>query len=177
MNAVARELGEFVHALHHPAPIDAPHNPWRGVPLVQRSVHLVEHLQRVDPAIDRSALLRVWDQAIAARPWHGPPLWIHGDMHPGNLLINKGRLAGVIDFGDLTAGDPATDLAVIWIWLPAASRHTFVSAARNQYSPIDDHMLARARGWALAMAIAVLAAHDPVMADVARRTIAAALAD
>jgi aminoglycoside phosphotransferase (APT) family kinase protein len=105
-------LERFLRALHQPAAADAPRNPFRGVPLDARTAALHEHLQQLDGIVDRSVVLSAWDRALSAPPWPGPPLWLHGDLHPGNLLIGDGRLTGVIDFGDLTSGDPATDLAV-----------------------------------------------------------------
>ena len=48
--------------------------------------------------------------------WPGPPLWVHGDLHPANLLVTAdGTLRAVLDFGDVTAGDPAVDLATAWL--------------------------------------------------------------
>ena len=42
------------------------------------------------------------------------PASLHGDLHPANVLVNDGQVSGVIDFGDITAGDPASDLSVAW---------------------------------------------------------------
>lgn len=173
--ATGTMLDRFLRALHQPAPDDAPRNPWRGVPLDNRTAALHEHLQRLDGAVDRAAILAAWDRALSAPPWPGPPLWIHGDLHPGNLLIgdDDGGLAGVIDFGDLTSGDPATDLAIRWM-LPRSMRETFAAW------PADDDAEAsrmRARGWALVLGVAWLAhARDDVgMASLGRMTIDAAL--
>jgi aminoglycoside phosphotransferase (APT) family kinase protein len=60
---------------------------------------------------------RAWDQALAA-PTDVEPTWIHGDLHPRNILVDRGRLSAVIDWGDVTRGDPATDLAAIWMLFP-----------------------------------------------------------
>ena len=54
---------------------------------------------------------------VRRRPGRCAAVWIHGDLHPGNLLVRDGRLSGVLDFGDVTAGDPATDLSVGWMLL------------------------------------------------------------
>jgi aminoglycoside phosphotransferase (APT) family kinase protein len=106
-------------------------------------------------------------------------LWIHGDLHPGNLLVNGGRLSAVIDFGDLAAGDPATDLSVIWMLLPPSARQTFLTSARGEFYPLDDHMLIRARGWALALGLAYMAnsGDDETMRALGRATIDNALSD
>jgi aminoglycoside phosphotransferase (APT) family kinase protein len=172
--ATATSLERFLRALHQPAPADAPRNPWRGVALAARTAALHEHLERVGGIVDRSAVLRVWELALSAPPWPGPPLWIHGDLHPGNLLIDDGQLSGVIDFGDLTCGDPATDLAVLWMLPPAVRWH---GEARGSDGPAA--VMLRARGWALALGLAFLAhsLDDVAMAGLGRRTIAAALDD
>lgn len=177
MTAVA--LGRFLRALHEPAPENAPHNPWRGVPLAARTKTLEEHLQRLDGLVDRGAILGLWERVLSTPAWPGPPLWIHGDLHPGNLLVSGRRLSAVIDFGDLTAGDPATDLSVIWMLLSPSARPIFLTAARGEFDPIDDNTLMRARGWALALGLAYLAnsLDDEAMAALGRATIDSALRD
>ncbi len=87
-------LERFLRALHQPAPVDAPSNPWRGVPLEARTAALHQHLQQLDSVVDRGAVLSLWDRALSATPWPGPPLWLHGDLHPGNLLVSDGRPIG-----------------------------------------------------------------------------------
>jgi aminoglycoside phosphotransferase (APT) family kinase protein len=119
---------------------------------------LREQLQQVDGLVDRIAVLDLWERVLATPPWPGPPVWIHGDLHPGNLLVSDGRLSAVIDFGDLTAGDPATDLSVTWMLLPSPTRSAFRSAAREDIEPLDDDTWMRARGWALALGLAYLTA-------------------
>lgn len=106
-------------------------------------------------------------------------MWIHGDLHPGNLLVSGGRLSAVIDFGDLTAGDPATDFSVAWMVLPPSARSTFRAAARGAADAIDDDTWMRARGWALALGLACLASSrdDEPMRALGRMTIDAALND
>ena len=175
--ATAVALGSFLRALHRPAPEDAPRNPWRGVPLAARARAVEDHLHQLDGLVDRGAVLGLWERVLAAPPWSGPPLWIHGDLHPGNLLVSGGRLSAVIDFGDLAAGDPATDLSVMWMLLPPSARPAFLASARGELDPLDDHTLMRARGWALALGLAYLAnsQDDEAMAALGRATIDSAL--
>ena len=165
-------LERFLRALHQPAPVDAPRNPWRGVPLEARTAALHQHLQQLDSVVDRAAVLSLWDRALSAAPWPGPPLWLHGDLHPGNLLVSDGHLSGVIDFGDLTCGDPATDLAVRWM-LPRSMRWRFEAGAGDE----PEALRMRARGWALALGLAYLAhsRDDAAMASLGQKTINAAL--
>jgi len=116
--------------------------------------------------------------ALAARPWVGDPVWVHGDLHPANVLVEAGRLSGVIDFGDLTGGDPATDLSVIWMVLPPSEHQRFwTSYAASVAHCVDADLRARARGWASALAVVFLAhsADNPLMGGIGRRTMTALL--
>ena len=171
--AVATALGDFVAALHTPAPDDSPQSLFRGMPLPARDPLLHEHLARVG-GIDADAVRRVWDDAMAAAPWPGPEVWLHGDLHPANLLVHQGRLSGVIDFGDLCRGDPATDLLAGWMLFSTEDRDEFRRAAR-----VDDDTWARGRGWALCLSVACVAnsSDNAVIRAVGRRGVAAVLAD
>jgi aminoglycoside phosphotransferase (APT) family kinase protein len=171
----ADALSAFLVALHRPAPSEAPRNPYRGGPLVGRHDALCERLDRLGSAVDVAAVRAVWRDALAARPYEGPPVWLHGDLHPANVVVRHGRLAAVLDWGDLTGGDPSADLAVAWMLLPAAARPRLRSALGG----VDDDAWARARGWALSHALACLAtsADDPRMAGVGAATLAAVLTD
>lgn len=159
---IAAALAAFVRALHLPAPHDAPANPVRGVALATRDGAVRERLALLSSRTDTSALTAAWDDGLAAPVWDGPALWLHGDLHPGNLLLRTGAdgsvegLAAVIDFGDVTAGDPATDLATAWLTFDGPARDTFRAALG---SSVDGATWRRARGWAVAMGSA-LAAHS-----------------
>jgi aminoglycoside phosphotransferase (APT) family kinase protein len=177
--AAAIALGRFLRALHQPAPDDAPRNPWRGVPIETRTEILEQRLEAVSGVIDEVAVLQVWEVVLAARPWTGPSLWIHGDLHPGNLIVSEGRLSAVIDFGDLTAGDPATDLSVMWMLLPATVREAFVTEVRSAVNPVDEDTLMRARGWAVALGVAIVSGSgdDPSLMEMGVATVRAATAE
>jgi aminoglycoside phosphotransferase (APT) family kinase protein len=120
--AAARQLGEFLAAVHRPAPPEAPANPYRGVPLADRAAIFAAGLDLLDAGIDPALLMDEWHRASEADPWQHPPVWLHGDVHPLNVLVDGGRISAVIDFGDMTAGDPASDLAVAWMLLSAEVR-------------------------------------------------------
>ena len=177
--ATAVALGQFLCALHQPAPPNAPHNPWRGVPLADRDKALREHLRQLDGLVDREAVFTLWDRALSPSRWPGSPCWIHGDLHPANLVVSNGRLSAVIDFGDLAAGDPAVDLSVAWMLLPLSARPAFRASARASRDLIDDETWMRARGWALALGLAYLArsGDDDGLRALAQSTIGAALND
>lgn len=168
-------LASFLAALARiDPPADAPRNPWRGVPLAERSEALEGRIDQLPADVDRAAVRSAWERALAVGAAPEPPRWVHGDLHPGNLVVRGGRLVGVIDWGDLTAGDAACDLGVAWMLLDAASR-----AALRDRLGVDDPTWHRARGNALAHAVAVLAhsADAPAMAAMGRRTLDAVLAE
>jgi len=174
----AASLGRFLGALHVPAPPDAPANPLRGIPLAERAAAVTENLSVLGGLVDRGAATRAWRAALATPAWGRAPVWLHGDLHPANILVHRGRISGVIDFGDITAGDPATDLSVAWMLLPADCRGAFRDAYRAASGRADgDDLWARARGWALALSLACLAnsADNPLIAAIGRRTIDAVL--
>ena len=110
---------------------------------------------------DVAALAAVWSDALAAPPWTGSPRWVHGDPHPGNLLLERAagddgwRLAAVLDFGDLTAGDPATDLASAWLVFDQVGRARFRDRI-ERLRPTDAADWVRARAWALVIGSAIV---------------------
>ena len=177
-HAVAVALGGFLRALHQPAPAEAPRSPFRSIPLDARTSRLHEHLDQLGDVASRERVLSVWDRLVVTPRWPGPPMWIHGDLHPANLLLEDDQLAAVIDFGDITCGDPATDLSVMWMLLPPDHRETLFSAAgRSRSKPSDEQMWRRARGWALAIGVAVVALgrEGNPLTELGRRAIAAVL--
>jgi aminoglycoside phosphotransferase (APT) family kinase protein len=143
----ARRFGEFLAALHRPAPDDAPRNPFRGVPLRDRVDRVLERMVpvRAETGLLTADVERLWERALQAAD-DAEPTWIHGDLHPGNLLVDAGALSGVIDWGDLAAGDRATDLAAIW--MAFADREARAEAMRC-CGPVSEATWARARGWAV----------------------------
>ena len=156
----AGELARVIAAIHAPAPADAPHNPVRGVPLQVRAPVMSPQFAEAAallPTAPFAAVEQAWQDALDAPPWPGPPLWLHGDLHPGNLLVRDGALVGVVDFGDVTSGDPAYDLAVSWALFSAAGREAFRAEFGGRYSDAD---WARARGRAAAFAVTLLLRSD-----------------
>ncbi len=179
LHDTAARLGEFLGALHVPAPPEAPANPLRGIPLADRAASMARNLQALDGLVDQDGVRRAWAAALDVPRWQGPPIWLHGDLHPENLLVHDGRLSAVIDFGDITAGDPATDLSAAWMLLPVEHHDTL----RRAYTDAggagsDDDTWARARGWALALSVAFLAhsADSPLTAEIGWSTLRAVLA-
>lgn len=179
LDLVARTLGDFLAQLHRPAPSHAPINPVRGVPLQQRTASFHANLARTPAGTDTDAAEELWRDALSVEPWTRPQVWVHGDLHPANLLTDHGQLVAVLDFGDLTAGDPATDLAVAWMLFRPAERVVFWSCyAAAAGHPVEAALQVRARGWALALGTVFVArsADNPVMAAIGAKTIKAVLA-
>ncbi|MGW6279494.1 phosphotransferase [Kribbella sp. NPDC055071] len=144
--AAADVLAEFLLALHTEAPADAPVNDRTELPPGLGFEKIHEYVGRMDE------VRAVWEDAVAAPAWSGPRLWLHGDLHPANVVVADGMLAGVVDFGEICAGDPAGDLAAAWILLPAGAADRFF----ERY-PVDDATVRRARGWAVTRALFLIA--------------------
>jgi aminoglycoside phosphotransferase (APT) family kinase protein len=166
-------LAAFFAALHSPVPADAPRNPYRGVPLSERADAFAARLAKLDgkTAILDGRVHALWNDALAA-PIDTAPTWIHGDLHPCNVLVKEGCLTGVIDWGDLAGGDRACDLAAVWMLLPRLeSRKRAIAACHS----VSEATWRRARGWALLFAVILLSAglvDDARMVAIAERTIA-----
>lgn len=171
--AAAHELGAFVGALGSDAPEDAPRNPYRGGPLSDRDPAFRERIAQLGASIPVGSVVAVWNEALAAPP-NTRRRWLHGDLHPANIVVNRGQLAAVIDWVDLGGGDTAYDLAAAWFCFPnPVHRAAFVEATGET----DEATWVRARGCALSHAVACLAssADNPRMHAVGQRTLDAVL--
>jgi aminoglycoside phosphotransferase (APT) family kinase protein len=162
-------LAGFLKALHQPAPEDAPRNPFRGVPLADREAAFEERLALVERRSGPlgAGVRRTWAEGLAA-PIDLPRTWLHGDPHGRNVLTRDARLAAVIDWGDMAAGDAASDLASVWMLLDGVDTRERALAAYG----ISPATLVRARGWAVMMGV-MMQAGDARMtgmgADILRR--------
>jgi aminoglycoside phosphotransferase (APT) family kinase protein len=151
-------LAAFLRALHQPAPDDAPRNIYRGSVALAGRADTFE-LRYAEAERTRGTLdpaLRRWFEAGAAAPIDAPRTWFHGDLHGRNVLVQDGRLAGVIDWGDMAAGDAACDLASIWMLLPDPEARRRAMAAY----PASETTWTRARGWAALMTVFLLSVTD-----------------
>ncbi|MFF9283218.1 aminoglycoside phosphotransferase family protein [Streptomyces griseosporeus] len=171
--ALAEDLGAFVAALRR---VDAAGPPgYRGGPLHTRDDSTRAAVAELGDRVDARAVTALWEEALRAPAHSGPPVWAHGDLMPGNVLVRDGRLSAVIDFGTAGTGDPAVDLIAAWYLLPAPARPAFRKAVG-----CDDAEWARGRGWALSIALVALPYYwqtNPPVAATSRHVIAEILAD
>jgi aminoglycoside phosphotransferase (APT) family kinase protein len=146
--------GKFLRSLHVPAPPAAPINPVRGVPLSQRAHAVEERMGRVSSRthLITARIRQIWETGLKA-PIDAPSTWLHADLHSRNVLVEHGTISGVIDWGDMTSGDCATDLASIWMLFAEPGAHDDVLAA---YAQCSEATLQRARAWAVFFGVMLL---------------------
>jgi aminoglycoside phosphotransferase (APT) family kinase protein len=147
LTAFGSDIAEFLVALQRIDPTGGPgpglHNWFRGGPLARFDPSVRQALVILAGVIRADAAEEIWDRALRA-DWDGRPVWFHGDMARGNLLVRDGALGAVIDFGTCGVGDPACDLAIAWTLLHENGRTAF----RDRLDP-DEATWARGKGWAL----------------------------
>ncbi|MFD3538434.1 aminoglycoside phosphotransferase family protein [Streptomyces sp. NPDC058662] len=169
---LAEDLAAFVAAMRGITLPAAP-NAHRGGPVASQDAETrgaIEELRGIpEEDVDCDAATAVWEETLRAPGWDGPPVWLHADLMPGNVLIDGGRLASVIDFGCAGVGDPACDLFPAWNLLPADGREAFREALA-----VDEATWIRGRGRTLSQALIVLPYYretNPAMAHNARHVI------
>ncbi len=147
-------FASFLRSLHVPAPLNAPVNAVRGVPLNQRAAAVEARMQRLETKTNlmTQKLRDTWNQVVNT-PIDVEPKWLHGDLHPRNILVENGAIAGIIDWGDMTSGDIATDLAAIWMLFSDRYVRQEVIAAYQNISPATRK---RALGWAILFGVILL---------------------
>ncbi len=175
---LAVDLAAFVLALQAVDATGAPQPTGgrRGGPLAAADDATRARAEDLRGETDVDALLTVWDAGLAAPVWGGPPVWAHGDLSDGNLLVRDGRLTGVIDWGSLIAGDPAVELMVAWNLFDEPARDAY----REALGFVDDAMWVRGRAWAVSAALQALPYYRDTNPDICARSwraVHAALAD
>ncbi len=158
LDRFARSVAGFLEALHRIDARDGPpagaHNFHRGGDLAVYDSQTRAAIAALAGRIDDAAAGELWSTAVGSR-WQAAPVWVHGDIAHGNLLVRDGRLCAVIDFGSSAVGDPACDLVIAWTMFSGANRAAFRAAL-----PFDGDTWARARGWALWKAVITVAGID-----------------
>jgi len=143
----ATDLAQFLVALEQidstDGPLAGPHSFYRGGDLLTYDAETQQAFEILKDKIDVTTARDIWETALATT-WHGSPVWVHGDVSVGNLLVKDGQLNAVIDFGQLAVGDPACDLAISWTLFKEQSREAFRSVLN-----LDNGTWARGRAWTL----------------------------
>lgn len=177
--ATAHELAGFVTALQRvettDGPVPGPLTSFRGAPLALRDAPVRAAIEALVGEFDTRAATAAWDAVLAVREWDADPVWFHGDLMPGNLVLVEGRLRAVIDFGCCGTGDPAVDASPAWNLFTGESREVYRSAIG-----FDDDTWARGRGWALSGALLAIPYYretNPEFAELSRRVLDEVLAD
>lgn len=178
-NQAARDLAGFITALWGVPtvgwPPPEPPESYRDTPLASRDEAVREALAALRGQLDDAAVVAAWERSLAAPVWDAARVWIHADLLPLNLLVDRGRLSAVIDFGLLGLGDPAVDVMPAWTLFTGESRATLRAALA-----VDDATWERGRGWALSFGLIALPYYqrtNPALAAVARRAIDEVLAE
>jgi aminoglycoside phosphotransferase (APT) family kinase protein len=174
----ARALAGFLDALYRidasEGPLAGVHNFWRGGPVSVYDGQTRQAIETLGREIDTTLATEIWNLALASS-WQDSPVWVHGDVASGNLLVRDGMLSAVIDFGSSGVGDPACDLYIAWTFFDTDTRREFRAAL-----PLDEATWQRGRGWTLWKALIMLAQHfrtDASEAEVWRRVVAEVMAD
>jgi aminoglycoside phosphotransferase (APT) family kinase protein len=173
----ARDLAGFLVALRS---ADTEGAPEAGAQSFFRGTHPSSYdedtrstIAKIADELDVAHVISVWERALASE-WSQQPVWFHGDVASGNLIVADGRLRAVIDFGTSGIGDPACDTVIAWTLLTGAARDAYRDALG-----LDEQTWDRGRGWALWKALITIAEHrekNPLIADEARRVLAEVLA-
>ncbi len=150
LDQAAIDLAQFINALHQISP-SVELTSQRCGPLITQDVETREAIQALQGDIDTVSVTKIWEQCLNTPLWNKPPVWIHGDLLPANLLAHHGRLSAVIDFGLFGIGDPACDLIPAWCLFDTGAREVFRSTLK-----VDDATWNRGRGWALSIGLIIL---------------------
>lgn len=170
----AIDLAEFLIALQK---IDATDGPptRRGKPLAAQDEATRTAIKSLYGSVDTKKITMLWEESLQAPVWNKPPVFIHGDLLPINLLVQNDRLSGIIDFDLFGTGDPACDLIPGWSMFCNKSREVF----RKQLD-VDDATWVRGRGWALSIAVIIIPYYqhsNPVLTAIAQRMLNEILTD
>jgi aminoglycoside phosphotransferase (APT) family kinase protein len=144
---LAVDLGTFLRELQGIRGLNGPkpgqQNWWRGDHLGVYDKEARMQIAHLEGVIDSSKAMRLWEEACSTT-WNHPPVWVHGDIAVGNLVIKEGRLSAVIDFGCSALGDPACDLVIAWTYFSGRARELFI-----KHMDLGADTWLRGRGWAL----------------------------
>lgn len=171
-NQFAMDLAQFIIALQKinttSGPVPQKHEFAHAAGLHYYDAQFRQAVEILKQEIDTSLALQIWEKALRSR-WMQQPVWVHGDISAGNLIIYNGKLSGVIDFGCLGVGDPACDIVIAWKFFQAQERQIFLHML-----PLDTNTWNRGRAWALWKALIIkagLVTSNPIENQQASHTI------
>jgi len=174
MEQAALDLAKFIADMQSVDSKGA-HLSVRGKSLMTRDESTKKSIKLLDDIYDVQLLSNIWEESLSQSEWKNDPVWIHGDLHPGNILVKSGKISGVIDFGLSGIGDPACDMKVAWTFLDKGGRSKFRAAVQT-----DDATWARGRSWAFTMGVVAYPYYketNPEFAKIAKRAIDEVIAD
>ena len=151
LSRFARDLGGFLARLQQIDPAGGPVRKLRGGSLRRYDEQTRRAIRVLGSKLDSRRATAIWERALAS-PLPAKPVWYHGDVAAGNLLVRHGVLSAVIDWGGMGVGDPACDAVIAWTFLEKKSREVFRAAIAA-----DDELWVRGKGWALWKGLIVLA--------------------
>ncbi len=147
LETIAQQLAYFLNEFHKynaaGAPTPGLHNWWRAAHTSIYDAETRTLINQLKHFIDADSATSLWEKAIRSK-WHQHPVWVHGDVASGNILLKDNKISAIIDFGCMGIGDPACDLTITWTFFKNKSRNVF----RNALG-LDPDTWTRARGWAL----------------------------
>lgn len=182
MRQLAEDVATWIRALHRIPTRDGPRagviNHGRGLPLTHenRDTRTRQHIVQCADVCDTDLAFALWQDALATPAWHDAPVWVHGDLNAGNVLVADGHLTAVIDFGCMGIGDPAVDLLAAWDVRGDAGYRAALRAALGY----DDATWARGRAWAFSVAVIALPYYrdsNPVIRATAQRILTTTMHD
>ncbi len=144
---LAVDLANFLNELRSIVNVEGvspgQHNWWRGDHVSVYDKGARDQISALSKEINSIKALSLWERACRTQ-WTQNPVWIHGDVAIGNLLVKRGKLSAVIDFGGMAVGDPACDLVMAWTYFSGKSREIFMKAIG-----VDEETWLRVKAWAL----------------------------
>ena len=140
-----------------------------------RGGHLRDHDEWMDLCfaknrglVDVEILRSLWE-SLRVLPEVDQDVMCHGDLTPQNLLVDAGRLVGVLDTGGFHAADPALDLVSVWHLLDGERRDLL-----QEHLGCGEVQWHRGMAWALQQAMGLVwyyAETNPTMSRWGLRTL------
>ena len=139
----------------------------RGVSLIMRNAETCAALKLLSTqhecVFDIEKAAQIWQYAVKIPVHTGPSVWVHGDLHPGNVLVDQNNnVCAIIDWGLLAVGDPACDFMAAYTLFSTDARKIFCNYINEHIKPElgteqVQYLWNRAQGWALSWGLVAYA--------------------